>query len=263
MSVKNFDLKEVIYCGGDDPEEGTIWRNWWDGAEPKIPSYFAHLMYWMLYEASDHFIRPDGNWDNCPEPYKPNDAGDASLAIEHIKRDINHFIEISALSSQPKNGYFIEPYDFEHNAWNNEFLRQHWVRSLAVYVIYCVDTAIGGLLANDAPLSAFAVASAYTGLDTLRWTIDQDQDQAVDKGNSARSELGRHAATYRHEPTKNMKHEAVRLYREGNWPSRLQAAKAIFPLVQSYGQAKYNHKLSADRGEQTVYEWLTRHDKST
>lgn len=77
----------------------------------------------------------------------------------------------------------------------------------------------------------------------------------------ARREIAMKGAQATHARTRAMKDEAQRLYLEGKWSSILQAAIAITPQVQAFGQAHFSRPLSQDRAQQTVYEWLLKLEK--
>lgn len=74
------------------------------------------------------------------------------------------------------------------------------------------------------------------------------------------TDRARALASKRHEPSKRVKDEAIRIFREGSWRSKRQAAIAITPKVRDFAR-KTGWVLSADRGQQTVYEWLLSLDK--
>jgi len=258
LEINNFNLRELLHSGADDPEPGTVWCTWWEGGEPKIPSFLAHLLWWDIYAAIDFFIRPEG-YDNTPDAYKVVDD-DFETADANIERDLNRYIQRLKTLPTRQNDGFIAPYEFEVAAWNDEFLGQDYPRSVAAYMIYYFDLALHGLLTENASLSAMSLAYAYTGRIFER-EIRSDL-RVSDSVKHVQSMIGKRGSFARHAPTREMKQEAIRIYCERtDWPSKRQAAKTIFPIVQAYGRERFNHLLSADRGEQTVYEWLIRYEK--
>jgi hypothetical protein len=95
-------------------------------------------------------------------------------------------------------------------------------------------------------------------------SLKENRESRIEDGiNLRQSENARDAAVIRHAKVRALKEEALRLYTEKTWISRLQAAKAIFPQIQAFGKEKYNFQLSADRGAQTIYEWFGKHDNKT
>jgi hypothetical protein len=63
-------------------------------------------------------------------------------------------------------------------------------------------------------------------------------------------------ANARHQKTRAIKAEAIRLYREQQWPSMRQAAKSIVPKIQAFCDNQNYPRLSSDRDLQTIYEWI-------
>jgi hypothetical protein len=62
-------------------------------------------------------------------------------------------------------------------------------------------------------------------------------------------------AARRHAKNHALKDKARELFCNGQWPSIRKAAKVIYPQIAEYA-AYMGVRLSPDRGEQTVYDWL-------
>ncbi len=77
-----------------------------------------------------------------------------------------------------------------------------------------------------------------------------------------RRSLTRNAAAKRHERTYLIREKAVELFNASDvWKSTLQAARAIFPEVAEFAMDQ-GVRMSTERGEKTVYDWLRAHIKN-
>jgi hypothetical protein len=86
----------------------------------------------------------------------------------------------------------------------------------------------------------------------IRRTLDRE----------AGSTIAARRARQRHEKTYQMRAYAQELYNARKWPSVLKAARTIYPKVVEFAKS-LEGRLSEDRGEQTVYEWLLAYKKTT
>lgn len=244
---------------GDDPIHESVWHEWWEGNDPRVPAYLAHLMWWDMIEASDAFISPDPSW-NPPDVYRITETNPEENATDKVELDLARYIRAVQSLEVDASELILKPYEFEDAMQQNLLLRYDYIGAFAAYVFNCYDQAITGLLTGNAALSTTALAYAHTGTAIL---YEYRRQQTTTSLKVARTKLSISALNVRHIGSRSMKKEAVRLYVEkSDWPSRRQASKAITPLVQAFGWERHQHKLSADRAEQTVYEWLTEHDRA-
>ncbi len=79
---------------------------------------------------------------------------------------------------------------------------------------------------------------------------------------SYHSALGKKAANARHDrTTRPLKAKAIELYESKKWPSVRQAAKFIYSELKQ--DKSMPTRLSPERGEKTIYDWLLGHRKKT
>ena len=79
---------------------------------------------------------------------------------------------------------------------------------------------------------------------------------------SYHSALGKKAANARHDrTTRPLKAKAIELYESREWPSVSQAAKFIHSELKQ--DKSMPTRLSPERGEKTIYDWLLAHRKKT
>jgi hypothetical protein len=79
---------------------------------------------------------------------------------------------------------------------------------------------------------------------------------------SYHSTLGKKAANARHDrTTRPLKAKAIELYESKKWPSVRQAAKYIYRELKQ--DKSMPTRLSPERGEKTIYDWLLAHRKKT
>ncbi len=79
---------------------------------------------------------------------------------------------------------------------------------------------------------------------------------------SYHSTLAKKAANARHDrTTRPLKAKAIELYESRKWPSVLQAAKFIYSELKQ--DKSMPTRLSPERGEKTIYDWLLAHRKKT
>jgi hypothetical protein len=64
----------------------------------------------------------------------------------------------------------------------------------------------------------------------------------------------------RHDGHRALRDFAIDLFRQGRWPSKRRAAKAIFPKMQAYASNKHLPLLCDTGGEMTVYRWILQED---
>lgn len=69
-------------------------------------------------------------------------------------------------------------------------------------------------------------------------------------------------ANARHQKSRAIKAEAIRLYQEKKWPSARQAAKQITPQIRAFCTAHGFAPLSSDRELQTIYGWILESSKT-
>lgn len=216
MALKNFGLAECIYVyravpvEGDygqhtydsDPIEGSNWRNWWDGREPRVDKEYARAMWPWLSDAVNCFISPSASWDP-PEKYSHNgDAVKRRAAIKNIRNDLNlHFLCFADILFS-EGSDLLSPQVLQTSMASNLYLAESYPRTLAAYSIYCQDAAITGLLQGDPRLSAAGAAYAIAALDLAH------RDRALSalgsslEAASARSRLARYAQQKREEKAK-------------------------------------------------------------
>lgn len=205
-SPTNFHFREFLFNSMEDPREGTKWREWWEGKEPKIHEYLAKLMWWNISEAADCFISPDRTW-NPPPSYQISNDDEVETATANVEHDLRiHFKHIYALKTI-KDFPILEPYEFEGQCGKFEEFGRDPVRAMAVYVIYCYDWAITGLLTENANLAAAAAEYARVGLEVMR-EMRPDVDRIETEQAKVRSQLARHAASAKHAETEALKKEA-------------------------------------------------------
>lgn len=107
-------------------------------------------------------------------------------------------------------------------------------------------------------IRSMALASFFSAAEGIRAASGIEVRSAADgtEVGSLSSDRARALANKRHEPSKRVKDEAIRLFREGSWPSTLQAAIAITPKVREFARKQGVRVLGTDRAQQTVYDWL-------
>jgi len=93
--------------------------------------------------------------------------------------------------------------------------------------------------------------------------IDHNFPKMVVKETNKRiSEQTRKAAIKRHAGHAQLRERATELYLEKQYPSVNQAAKNIFPKVQEFADKIGVARLSTERVEKTVYDWLREVERS-
>jgi hypothetical protein len=119
------------------------------------------------------------------------------------------------------------------------------------------------LTALAADKLAYAMEAVGMAETTLRRPVgpaptptDREQHHA-----EFRSDAAKRAAHARHAGHRTLKEFAVKLYQAGSFKSIRQAAKKVYLEVQEHADRLGIPRLSADRGEQTVYDWLLQHAK--
>jgi len=87
------------------------------------------------------------------------------------------------------------------------------------------------------------------------------QNEATDKIREEQREKHRRGANAKHAPNRALKEETIKLYKNGNYKSMLNASKMIFPRIQEYADEQGITKLSTDSGRDTVYRWIREYKK--
>ena len=116
-----------------------------------------------------------------------------------------------------------------------------------------------------------AIAETNEGLDTYRG----DVAKLIDESLSAGARVGRKAGIKEGkkqiagaggranaERSNQIRTYAISLFDAGSWKSTRKAATALWPKVFAES-GRLKRRMSADRGPQTLYEWLLEHKKNT
>jgi hypothetical protein len=137
-----------------------------------------------------------------------------------------------------------------------------WEAVAAIQCLVCLDSVVSAVFCDGrGVIEAFATARELFDAVELDTTTRAEGARLAQE---RKEQDARNAAAKRHQPTRAVRNLAEELYAQGKaqgeWPSRRQAAKKLLPTLQEKARA-VGFRPSAERFEQTVYDWLTRFDQ--
>ncbi len=139
-----------------------------------------------------------------------------------------------------------------------------WEEGYALFALLKVAEALPYLerepsIAAECALEAME-AVCYADVLALRWDSERDLQKQLA---SHRSALAKKGANARHDQTtRPLKAKAIELYESKKWRSDMQAARHIYrELKQFIEETGIPFRLSPERAEQTICDWLRAHRK--
>lgn len=228
MALENFEPMEFIGSMGADPAEGTKWRTWFAGNEPKISRPLALVMWETLSEAEGYFVKPSQEW-RSPEKYEHEHQASAVL---HIEQDLSLFLNKIEILLAHAGKELLSPIDFECVTWHDKDLDKNIVRTLSAYSIFCLDKSITGLLSGQADLATLGYAYAAVGVD-MCWTYMQQLNPSSGIQKIIRSDVAQRNARARHRETHALEDEVI-AYWQTNIDPALSNEKAAIALTKVF-----------------------------
>jgi hypothetical protein len=190
-----------------------------------------------LDEESEFRAMMDGDLHRLQAPApKPDDRWDSANA-HHMLR---------AMLPKPQrlpSGFYAQPV--------------HWCYGKLLHLVDQAQTRLsagdkdGAMVLMDKMIAMVAVAGGLVSMSQLFEGFARQWEER----HAVRERRSVSPARTRHAKTEKLKEHALRLYEARTWRSVRQAAAGIYPAVASRAKAE-GVALSADRGQQTVYEWL-------
>ena len=116
-----------------------------------------------------------------------------------------------------------------------------------------------------------AIAETNEGLDTYRGDVAKLIDEGLSAGvrvgvkagiKEGKKQIAGAGGRANAERSNQIRTYAISLFDAGSWKSTRMAAAELWPKVFAESE-RLNRRMSADRGPQTLYEWLLEHKKNT